>query len=65
MRTAIALTVLALLVVAVGCSGTDSVAPAPSEDPVVDTFDQGLEDTTADEDFGDLESLDEDLAAFE
>ena len=68
MRTATAFVVLALLVVAVGCASKEPAAPTTppvAEGPIVDTFDDGLADTTADEDLGDLESLDADLAAFE
>ncbi len=69
MRTAIALVMLALLVTAVACASKEPVAPTTppvaAQEPIVDTFDDGLADTTVDEDLGDLESLDADLAAFE
>lgn len=69
MRTATAFVVLALLVIAVGCASQEPVAPTvppvDAQEPIVDAFDDGLADTAVDEDLGDLESLDADLAAFE
>jgi len=69
MRTTIAFVVLALLVIAVGCASKEPVAPTTppvaAQEPIVDAFDDGLADTAVDEDLGDLESLDADLAAFE
>jgi hypothetical protein len=69
MKSYTALAVLALLIIAIGCSSADNATTepptAPSENPVVDTFDASITETAPDEDMRDLESLDADLAAFE